>query len=468
MDEVNPMTRWIALLALLAIAGTARSDAPNFLVIVTDDQRPDTIHALGNPHIRTPVLDRLVREGTSFTRAFCANPHCVPSRAEILSGCSGFRNGVWKSGLRFSPGLVFWGDALQAAGYHTVYAGKWMNDGTPHTRGYRECVGWYGGGGAGGRPMSYPEDHKGAPVTGYRGWHFKTDTGEAILEQGIGLGPRTSAQIVDAVLARIQRGFQQPFFLHLNFTAPHDPLHIPPGMKERYAQLAKALPVPANFLPEHPFDHGHLGGRDEELLPWPRTRDAIRRELAAYYVVIEDLDAQLGRLIVRLEADGLLDRTVVIFTSDHGLALGSHGLMGKQNMYDHTLRVPLLFRGPGIPANVRRGALCYLRDLYPTTCDLAGAAIPGAVQGKSLVPALREAQAVIHERVYGHFDEVQRMVQGERYKLTWYPKTGRRQLFDLQADPGELRDLVAHPEMKTRVAGMMRALESWLAGQGVK
>src|SRR5262249_50414221 len=154
------------------------------------------------------------------------------------------------------------------------------------------------------------------------------------------------------------------FFLHLNFTAPHDPLLVPPDRAMRYD--AATVPLPKNFVAQHPFDHGNASGRDELLFRLPRTPQEVREELAVYYAVIEHLDAQIGRILATLQSLSSLDNTIVVFTSDHGLAIGSHGLRGKQNMYEHTLRVPLVIRGPGVPAGKESHALCYLRDLFPT------------------------------------------------------------------------------------------------------
>lgn len=464
------MSRSPVILALLVAGWMAGNltviggPRPNFLVIITDDQRPDTIRALGNSHIRTPNLDRLVREGMAFTRATCANPHCVPSRAEILTGMSGFRNGVSSAGLKLRPDVTYWGDTMRTGGYHAWYSGKWMNDGSPKTRGYEETRGLFSSGGAAGKALTSPTDHKGAPTTGYTGWTFKTDAGKPELEKGIGLTGVTSRHIADAAIELIERKPERPFFLHVNFTAPHDPLHIPPGYEGKYDPAS--LPLPSNFLPRHPFDHGNLTGRDEELLPWPRMPEAVRGELAAYYAVIEDLDAQIGRMFAALERTGQRDRTVIVFSSDHGLALGSHGLMGKQNLYEHTINVPFIISGPGVAGGRRTGAQCYLRDLFPTACEMAGIEVPKTVQGKSLVPVLTGKSVSVHREIYGHFSDVQRMVRDDRWKLIWYPKIDRYQLFDLKSDPSEVNDLSGDPGQSGRISGLRRKLEGWFQTQG--
>lgn len=431
---------------------------PNVLLVVTDDQRPDTIRALGNQIIHTPHLDALVRGGTTFTRAIAANPICVPSRAEIMTGCDGFRNGVRGfGGQRMNPELVLWADAMRRAGYHSWYVGKWMNDGKPVSRGYEESQGLFAGGG--GKWAVDGVDHHGRPITGYRGWVFQTDDGRLLPEKGVGLTPDISRHFADAAISFINRKPKAPFFLHVNFTAPHDPLLMPPGYEGMYPP--DAIPLPPDFLPRHAFDHGNFEGRDEQLLPWPRTPKDIREDLAVYYAVISHMDEHLGRIVAALETTGQAQNTVVIFTSDQGLAMGSHGLRGKQNMYEHTVGVPLVFRGPGIPVGRRCDAQCYLRDLYPTVCDLAGIGIPETIGGRSLAPVLRGQATSVYPHVCGYFRDFQRMIRTDRWKLIHYPHLDKCQLFDLSSDPFELKDLSAEPACRAVVADLKAKLEAW-------
>ncbi len=415
---------------------------PNVLFILSDDQRPDTIRALGNAIVETPHLDALVAAGTAFTRAVCPNPICTPSRAEIMSGACSFHNGVLDFGQKIKPELTLWAQALRNGGYHSWYVGKWHNDGRPTGRGYQATAGLFAGGGA--RWATDQTDWKGFPVTGYRGWVFQTDAGQVFPEQGVGLSTHTSRQIADAAIGLL-RGWskEQPFFLHVNFTSPHDPLLMPPELAGKYDP--RKIPLPANFLASHPFDHGNLHGRDEEVFSWPRTPEEVRGELACYYAVITQMDAEIGRILAALEETGQTANTLVVFTSDHGVAIGSHGLRGKQNMYEHTIGVPLVMRGPGIPRGGRLAAQVYLRDLYPTVMELAGLPIPRTVEGRSLAPLLAGRSDSLYPEVFGYFRDFQRMVRTERWKLIHYPQISRWQLFDLQADPAEMRDLSADP-----------------------
>jgi len=260
----------------------------------------------------------------------------------------------------------------------------------------------------------------------------------------------------------IHKQDERPFFIHVNFTAPHDPRMWPPGYENKYD--AAKLPLPANFRPEHPFDHGNIRGRDELLLPFPRTAEDVQQELACYYAVISHLDEQIGRILQSLDESSRRENTIIVFTSDHGLAIGSHGLIGKQNMYEHTINVPLVIAGPGIPAGQRLSAQCYLRDLFSTICELAKITVPEN-DGRSLVPVLRSEQKEIHPFIVSYFQDSQRMIREGDWKLIWYPKIDRWQLFDVADDSDELHDLIddGHHD---RIANLRGKLIAWLRDHG--
>jgi arylsulfatase A-like enzyme len=444
-------------LVLLLASSTVAANKPNVLLIVSDDQRPDTIAALGNQIISTPGLDRLVRSGTVFTRATCANPICTPSRAELLTGCTGMRNGVFDFGRTIDPVLPTLPKPFAAAGYATWYCGKWHNNGRPAVHGYAQTHRLFtGGGGKWWQPQS---DYRGHPVTGYRGWIFRDADDQPLPDLGVGLTPNISATIADAAIDIIRQAGETPFLIHLNFTAPHDPLLLPPGFETRYDP--KKIPLPQNFAPDHPFDHGNRGGRDEVLLPIPRTEALVRADIAAYYAVISHMDAQIGRILAALDQAGKTDETIVVFCSDHGLAMGSHGLRGKQNMYEHTIGVPLIFAGPSIPKGAVVTGQAYLRDIFPTLCELAGLAVP-EVDGKSQVSVIQGKAATVYEYVIGYFRDSQRMIRTDRWKLIEYPQAKRVQLFDLVNDPYERDNRVADPRQAERVSQLKQQLADFL------
>jgi len=450
-----------SLLSCLSAGIAQAADRPNILFIISDDQRPDTIAALGNRIIQTPHLDRLVAEGTTFPRATCAHPLCVPARAELLTGQTGFRNGVHPPINKPDLQQQTWPRLMAESGYRTWWVGKWMIAGRPSSRGFQESLGLFG---SGKRP-EYPQyDSAGREVTGYRGWMFQTDDRQLQPEQGIGLTADISEKFADAAIEFLARESDKPFFLQVNFTAPHDPLLDPPGWEETYDP--KQMPLPPNFAGRHPFDHGNYDGRDERLNSWPRRKKDIRRDLATYYAVISHMDEQIGRILAALEENGQAENTVVIFTSDHGLALGSHGLMGKQNMYEHTINVPLIIRGPGFPAGKLCDAQCYLRDLYPTTCELAGIEVPASVEATSLMPAVRGEVDEVHRFIIGYFADKQRMIRMHDWKYIYYPQAEREQLFFLGNDPFELVDLSRDNRSAQIRDELRQEMIQWLQNHG--
>jgi arylsulfatase A-like enzyme len=428
----------IVLLALLAAGGAQSApERPDVVVIVSDDQRADTIAALGNPRIRTPNLDGLAREGAAFRNAYCMGSMqgavCVPSRAMFLSGHSLFRV---KENL---ADVDTWPRAFERAGYATFAAGKWHNGAPSFARAFPSASGPVFFGGMGNQFKVKVQDFD--PAGRYPRERVRTAEGYS------------TATFTDAVVGFLRSAPKdKPVFAYLSFTVPHDPRTPPEPLYE-----ADAMALPANFLPAHPFDNGELEVRDEKLLPRPRDPVAVKRELAAYYSMITEMDAQVGRVLKALEESGRRKRTIVAFFGDHGLALGSHGLLGKQNLYEHSMKAPLLLAGPGVPAGARVEAPCYLFDVLPTVADLAGVPPLGGIDGRSFRPELGGTGGG-REAVLCAYRDVQRSVRRGRWKLIRYPKAGRVQLFDLEADPEETRDLSADSTHAGRLAELSELL----------
>lgn len=396
------------------------SGRPNIILLLTDDQRFDAIGALGNPHIRTPNLDRLVRSGFVFQNAYCMGSNvpavCLPSRNMLLSGRAYFRYERYASGS--DPNLV---DSLRQAGYLTWHYGKRGNTALQIQERFE---------------FSRYLDDQADRVSGEPG-----------------------REIVDHAIAFLRsRPRERPFFLYLAFANPHDPRVAAP----RYLRLYRPekIPLPKNYLPEHPFDNGELKVRDELLAPWPRTPEEIRRHLHEYYAVISGLDFHIGRLLRALEELDLYRNTLFVFSSDNGLALGSHGLMGKQSLYEHSMKVPLVLAGPGIPRG-QSAALVYLLDVYPTLLDHIGAPIPSGLDGRSLKPILTGQVRAVRETLFTAYRDVQRAIRDERWKLIIYPRIGRAQLFDLRRDPEETRDLSADPRQAPVIEQLRQRLQQW-------
>ncbi len=433
----------------------AQASRPNVLFLITDDQSSDTIHALGNDAVRTPTLDRLVREGVVFSNTYimgASSPAvCSPSRACLMSGrtlwdleCQG------EYGFEISDKCKTLPQAFRESGYVTFATGK--NE--P------------------GRAGSFGRSFSSGDKILFRGM-TRSQTklplcefapsgeypeGSEVVQEG-----KHSAEVYADAFIRFLAGRaanSQPFFAYVAFQTPHDPRQSPSEFRAMYRE--ESMKLPASFLPRHPFDNGMLAIRDEKLAPFPRTEQVIRRHLADYYASITHTDAQIGRILTALEKSGRRDDTIIVFCSDNGLAVGRHGLMGKQNLYEHSVRVPLVLCGPGIPRGENRDQLCYLYDIHPTLCEIAGVPLPAGVAFTSLVPVLSDPAAKHREQLYFAFMSWQRAIREERYKLIEYCVAGKRhtQLFDLAADREELTNLAGHPEHAGHLRNLRRLLEN--------
>ena len=199
--------------------------------------------------------------------------------------------------------------------------------------------------------------------------------------------------------------------------------------------------------------------RDEQLLPWPRPPEQVRALLADYYRYISYLDAQIGRVLEALETSPFAKNTIVVFSADSGVARGSHGLIGKQNVYEHSLRVPLIISGPGLPAGQRTDALCYLFDVLPTLGQRCGVPAPAASEGLDFNATLRDPLKPARAQLMFAYKNSQRAIRDARWKLIRYPLIDRTQLFDLQVDPHEITNLADHPEHAAQVMELRALLE---------
>ncbi len=435
--------------AFLAQVEAALSDPrPNILFLFADDQRADTIGAWGNPHIKTPNLDKLVSAGFSFRGNYIYGGNsgavCLPSRAMLMSGKSWFHVDTKKlTGTKLMPEL------LHEKGYVSFGTGKWHNGEESWLRAFqRGKTVMFGG-------MS---DHSKVPVR---------DLGPDGQLTAVRTGEKFSSELfADSVIDFLQHyDSQQPFFAYVAFTAPHDP-RMPPSEELKYYYQHKP-PLPPNFQAQFPFDNGHmLKCRDENLAAWPRTESVIRDQLAEYYGMITHLDGQVGRILQALQKTGKARNTIIIYSADNGLALGSHGLLGKQNVFEHSMRVPLIFVGPGVPAGKSTRAFTYLLDVFPTVCDLSGIAPPPGLEGESLRPLWEGKRDKIRDSVFLPFLQIQRAVRDERWKLIAYPKAGYLQLFDLQADPDEQTNLIDVPEHAAQTRRLLELMKQWQAQAG--
>ncbi|MFK7909757.1 MAG: sulfatase-like hydrolase/transferase [Akkermansiaceae bacterium] len=426
---------------------------PNILFLFTDDQQHDSIGILGNSVVETPNIDRLAQTGVAFTNAYImggTSPAvCSPSRASLFSGLTLWNlenQGVF--GFEISEKYRTLPQVFRENGYVTFATGK--NEPGKHGHFARSFS-------AGDkilfRGMSNQYKlplHTFSPTGDYQKQKSKLHTG------------KQSAEVyADACIEFLNESAKNdfPFFAYVAFQTPHDPKQCPDDFRKRYK--SNDMPLPESFLPQHPFDNGMLKIRDEKLEKFPRTPEKIREHIAAYYAMVTHTDAQIGRILTALENSGKMKNTIIVFASDNGLAVGRHGLMGKQNVYEHSIRVPLIISGQGIPKGETRDQLCYLYDIYPTLCDLSQLKTPKTVQFKSLHPILKNPETHHREHLYAAFMSWQRAIRDQRHKLIEYCVNGKRhtQLFDLVKDPNELKNLAADPSHAAPLKTLRKLLE---------
>jgi arylsulfatase A-like enzyme len=426
---------------------------PNILFVFTDDQRFDTIGALGHPEIHTPHMDRLVSMGTTFTQAHipggtCA-AICCPSRAMLHTGRTLFHlDGV---GEQIPAEHTTLGEHLREAGYATFGTGKWHNGKASFNRSFSDGEHIFFGG---------MTDHWNVPCFHYdpSGEYAHTLnrsvdawTSNEVLQvpaDHILAGVHSSDLLADAAADWIRgQGGGQPWMAYLSFLAPHDPRTMPPECLEMYPP--EEVELPPNFMGAHPYNTGALHIRDEELEAFPRSPDAIRRHISEYRAMITHLDDCLGRVLRALEERHELANTLIVFAGDNGLAVGQHGLMGKQNHYEHSIRVPLILSGPGIQAGQHVDTPVYLLDIFPSLCEHLGLETPGSVEGRSFAPLLSGGEVDARDRLFFAYENTLRSVKKGAFKLTRAEVPDCApvvRLFNLEADPWELNDLSADPD----------------------
>ncbi len=416
------------------------SRQPNVVFLIADDHRASAIGAYGDPTVRTPALDQLCAEGVSFRRnchmGSLSGAVCIPTRACIHTGAHVFRASVGNDmndpdSLRtLDPSHTYLGELFRRNGYSTFATGKWHNDAASFARSFSETENVFFGG---------MDSHFKVPVQDY------DPTGNYDSSRHR-LGDQFSTDLFgDAAIRFLDRqDGSRPFFLYCAFTAPHDPRTPPHDWVDTYRP--GAMPLPANFASIHPFDNGEMQVRDEKLAAFPRNAEDTRRHIAEYYGMISDMDEKIGEILAALARNGLAENTIVVYTADHGLSVGQHGLLGKQNLYDHSVRVPLILRGPGVRAGAPVEALTHTYDVFPTLCELAGLEIPANVDADSLLPIMQGAASETRPYLHSVYKHVQRMTQDAEWKLITYHQDGdqgcdRTQLFHLPTDPWELNDL---------------------------
>lgn len=461
----------IALLAVFALGGSATVFAapesgsrPNVLFLIADDLSYEAVRALSDLDIDTPNLDRLVHDGTTFTHTYnmgaWSGAICVASRTMLMTGRSLYDAGKVNDHLVAEiDEQQFWPQLMKSAGYRTLMTGKWHVK-APIERAFDEVRNPRGG-----MPRSIggydrPYEH------GYDWWDPADPKLHGFWRGGKHWSEVTADDAVD-YLGEVADE-EDPFFMYVSFSAPHDPRQAPQEYLDRYP--LERIALPENYQPEYPhrLEIGLFKGqRDESLAPFPRTEFAVKTHRKEYFAIITHMDDQIGRILDALEASGRSGETLIFFTADHGLAVGRHGLLGKQNMYDHSLRVPFMMVGPGITAGRKIETPIYLQDAMPTTLDLAGVEIPDQVYYQSLLPLLHGGDgAEMRDAMVGSYLGKQRAFIRDGWKLIAYPDVPLLRLYHLDEDPLELHDLANDAAQQSRLRGMMQGMQDELAALG--
>ncbi len=387
----------------------AQAKRPNILLIHTDDQNFHTLGAWGNAEIQTPTLDQLARRGLSFRQAYNQGGHqaavCIAARAMLLSGKS-----LWRATAPQGLDTPLLPEFLRERGYETFFTGKWHLGAATLYRSFPRG-GYVHLGGMG--PQIDP------PL---RQW--QAQEAQRVPGRATDLFTKSCLDFLES-----QANPQKPFFAYVAYTAPHDPREAGELAKKFYGERTLTLPRP--WFPSPPLDNGETKIRDEMVVPAPRSREQCQKELRDYYALITELDQAIGKLLALLEAKGVLKDTIVAFISDNGLAMGAHGLMGKQSMYEHSLRVPFLLAGPGVKRGQEPNPV-YSYELFGRLAALAGLEKPAAVEAASPERPL-----------YFGYRDFQRAVRVGRYKMIWSrnAKGVVKEQYDLAKDPWEENNL---------------------------
>lgn len=455
---------------------------PNIILIITDQQRYDTINALGFPYMDTPNLDRLVNEGVSFDNCFITAPSCAPSRASLFTGYYPHVTGVLKNADLWRHS---WVESLADSGYHCVNIGKM------HTFPFETPLGFH---------ERYVVENKDRYLEGR---YYFDEWDKALRARGHVKQQRELYRQRDDYQERmgafeweLPEDLQsdmfvgnfaswwletypqtEPLFLQIGFPGPHPPYDPTPEYAEPYLErddlpLPEVTqdeldnqPQPFRQLREHNFriDHDSVVHLDQP------TRDQLHRLRAYYLANVTMIDEKIGEILNTLDQQGYLENSVVLFTSDHGDCLGDHGHIQKWTMYDIINRVPLIVWSPGRfqPAQ-RQGGLCQLMDIGATILDLAGITPPDTMQAESLLPALqgdnwqgREVVFAEHPPDGIYEGPYMTMIRDHRWKLVHFLDSDEGQLFDLENDPQEVHNLWRAPDMAAKKHELLETMLNW-------
>jgi len=365
-----------------------------------------------------------------------------------------------------SPLLTF-PEYLKSQGYYTFSSGKHHNGKYWIERGFDEIKAGFLGG------MSR---HYGLPVKDYdkeNGW-------SKVYRENKLFSSELFANAAIDFLTEYQN--DKPFLMYLSFTAPHDPRTSPQDFSDLYAD--NDISLPENFMAKHPFPIADMRSRDELLAKFPRDKVDVKRQIRDYYAMISATDHHIGRVLKQLKTSGFDENTVVIFAGDNGLALGQHGLLGKQSVYEHSVKIPLIFSGSGIPKNITKSSLVYLHDIFPTLVGLINAKQPESIESKNLMPIINGKQQEVRDSLFFSYNSWRnenlksyinttpsgshRAIRKGNLKLIVSNKYGvtTEQLFDLEKDPWEVNNLISQAHYQQEAAALLTLLRKKMQEKG--
>ena len=427
---------------ILTSTSKADSEKPNIVFIFADDQCFSTINALGASGIETPNLDALAKQGTTFSHAYnmgsWSGAVCVASRHMLNTG-----RFLWEaekaSKVAEEERIAgrWWSEYMKKAGYKTYMTGKW------HVRANAEKCFDVVSNVRGGMPNQTPEGYN-RPLAGKPDPWSPYDPKFEGFWKG---GKHWSEVIAEDTLSFFDQAKEhqdeKPFFAYIAFNAPHDPRQAPKEFIDRYP--LKRIQIPKSFLPEYPYKDEIKCPhklRDEKLAPMPRTKHSIKVNRQEYYAIITHMDEQIGRILDGLKSSGMEKNTYIFFTADHGLGVGHHGLLGKQNLYEHSTRVPFIVSGPGVPQNKKIQSPIYLQDIMPSTLAIAGVQKPDHVDFKNIMPLVSDKNALPpYDEIYGAYLDAQRSITVGNEKLLVYPNVPTVRVYNISKDPFEMNDI---------------------------
>lgn len=465
-------TMWAVFVSIMVamVISCIADEPPNILFVISDDQSFRAIGSNGNQVIKTPHLDSLADAGMRFTHCFNMGSYsgaiCLASRAMLNTG-----RHVWQAEAAVGTDTL-WGEYFENAGYDTFISGKWhvagggLDETGSAAQAFETAValgkGFYESPTQYGRPAANPEW---APddITLLGHWSPEVwDITNHVVSAPYTVEKHTSELYADHAIDFLNARTEQssPFFMYVSFNAPHDPRQAPTEYQELYSSFDPL--IPPNLMGQYPYELASQ--RDDDTTSYPITEESYKLHLKEYYAMISHMDAQVGRVLAALDASGQADNTYVVFTSDQGLAIGEHGYMGKQILYDHSTRVPFFIKGPGISAGSTIDSMFYLQSIVPTTLELAGIPIPASIDFPSLTGLMNGSTNRLYDSIYGGLfasGMPQRMVRTEKYKLIMYPYLDTCLLYDLENDPWEATNLFTNPQYGQIANELLEQYQVW-------